>query len=323
MDRRLLELINRNEQQDEDRLVRSLEESIAREMENPDGLINEMKRLGYESVDLNEKDYLFLDYQFVRKADEFEIRKHTKAVVPYFHSHSYYELIYVYKGCLKQYITRGRESVIISERGICLLTPGASHALERPSAGDVVLKISLPVGLVEVIADKAPRLREGKPGGIYYYKAESLRFEGFISGLLEEEIYNKENKAEAVSCYLTLMFLELCREAETISDYALLEEAEKYIGGDFENAGLKGLALRLGYSAGHTGRLLRERLGMNFRELKSRIRMEKAGKLLTETDSSVELIAAELGFKTVSGFYKQFFIAFGITPSKYRSSSQM
>lgn len=317
MDRRLIELLNRHEQQDNEKLTGGLEQAVIRELENAGELISRMKEAGF-AVDPSADDYFDIPVDFVRKVDGFEIRKHTRSVVPYFHSHSYYELIYVYKGSLLQYLNRRFDKKVLGERELCLLAPGSFHALLRPGEKDIVLKISLPEQMLDAVAAKVNISGGIARGSISYFKADSLRFESFISGMLEELVYGRDNMDTAIENYLTLAFIELFRGADTISDYQLLELAENYIKTHFASPTLVGLSDSLGYSAGHTGRLIREKLGMTFQQLLSKIRMDTAAAKLSETDCPVEQIAGELGYQSVSGFYKQFDRTFGVSPAKYR-----
>ncbi len=48
------------------------------------------------------------------------------------------------------------------------------------------------------------------------------------------------------------------------------------------------------------------------------LRLERAVKLLIETDYPVEIIAGMVGYANISGFYKQFCRNYGMTPNEYR-----
>lgn len=346
MNRRLIELINLHEEQDYDKMVFNLPQAVADELENADWLIQKMAELGITAIDTSASDLFHIIEEivrpqksgytensiensargaplplgaiFTRKASVFDIRKHTAVVVPYFHSHSYYELIYVYKGSLLQYIDSTDNIRTLCEGELCLLAPGAVHALNRPSGGDIVLKISLPTQLMCRLADNIAQLKSIKSGSISYYNAPPLRLEGLVSGLLDEAINRKENTELAIESYLSLIFIELFREQPVIIDEMLLTRAMSYIKSDYVSATAAGLALQLGYSAGHTDRLLRKGVGMSFGELLKKARMQKAAKQLTETDLSVEQIARSLGYESLPGFYKQFTKSFNTTPTKYR-----
>ena len=48
------------------------------------------------------------------------------------------------------------------------------------------------------------------------------------------------------------------------------------------------------------------------------LKMERARKLLIDSDSAIADIAGELGYSNASGLHKQFYAAYGMTPSAYR-----
>lgn len=71
-------------------------------------------------------------------------------------------------------------------------------------------------------------------------------------------------------------------------------------------------------SPGHLGKLLREATGMNFTEYLTGLRLQKAKKLLEETDQSIGEISDAVGYRDPNYFIKVFKKSTESTPQRYR-----
>lgn len=78
------------------------------------------------------------------------------------------------------------------------------------------------------------------------------------------------------------------------------------------------LASALCLSKKQVGRILQSLFGMGFREKLTETRLQRAAKLLSETELSVEQIAYSVGYLSESGFHIAFQRRFGMTGGAYR-----
>ena len=85
-----------------------------------------------------------------------------------------------------------------------------------------------------------------------------------------------------------------------------------------ENIKLDILASTFGYNSAYLGKLFKNRTGENFNQFLEKLRIEKAKKLLEETDEKVYMIARKSGFKNVDYFHLKFQKYVNESPSKYR-----
>ncbi|MDA9963094.1 helix-turn-helix transcriptional regulator, partial [Opitutales bacterium] len=67
-------------------------------------------------------------------------------------------------------------------------------------------------------------------------------------------------------------------------------------------------------------RKFRESLDRSIGEEIARLRIERAKRLLVETEDSFKALAVDLGFRNADHFYKVFLRVEGITPSQYRTN---
>jgi len=65
-------------------------------------------------------------------------------------------------------------------------------------------------------------------------------------------------------------------------------------------------------------RICKQRYDTTYKQRQIRVRIENAKKLLTDTNLTVDEIAATIGYTNLTSFYKAFRNSVGVTPAKYR-----
>jgi AraC-like DNA-binding protein/ligand-binding sensor protein len=99
-----------------------------------------------------------------------------------------------------------------------------------------------------------------------------------------------------------------------------LRKAERYIWDHYtRRISLQEIAEVSGLSAPYFSTVFKEEMGENLSSYLNRLRVEKAGHLLTGTDLSLSEIAGSCGFEDQSWFSKIFKNYTGISPGKYRT----
>jgi AraC-like DNA-binding protein len=78
------------------------------------------------------------------------------------------------------------------------------------------------------------------------------------------------------------------------------------------------LAAELGMSESRFSRFFRRTTGNTFHDFVNRIRINRAGQLLMETDRLVSDICYEVGFNNIANFNRRFLEIKGLTPSEFR-----
>jgi AraC-like DNA-binding protein len=78
------------------------------------------------------------------------------------------------------------------------------------------------------------------------------------------------------------------------------------------------LAAELGMSESRFSRFFRRATGNTFTDFVNRIRVNRAGQLLMETDRQVTHICYEVGFNNIANFNRRFLEIKGVTPSEFR-----
>jgi AraC-like DNA-binding protein/ligand-binding sensor protein len=99
-----------------------------------------------------------------------------------------------------------------------------------------------------------------------------------------------------------------------------LKKAERYIMENFtRRISLEEIANISGFSAPYFSTIFKEEMGENLSSYLNRLRVEKAGYMLTGTNFSLSKIARACGFEDQSWFSKIFKVYTGMNPGKYRT----
>lgn len=271
-----------------------------------------------EALSLSVKDFTsgkITDFPIIpiRQSDQFYIKKHTESQIPYFHSHNFYELIYVHRGrCIQQFKDGSK---LCLTKGQCLLIcPNAVHKIEKSKRADVVLKFVIPNSLFEQTGCKILGDRLSETTILFENVSETATFA--ISKLLQEQSNNAKFKDLIIKSYLTIIFAELVNIQK--NDITIETMLNNYFDESIKTASLAEFAAIQNYNANYVSRLIKKRTGKSFSELLRLYRINRAKQLLTESDLSIEEIAFEVGYSNASGLYKQFFSILGMKPSEYR-----
>lgn len=82
------------------------------------------------------------------------------------------------------------------------------------------------------------------------------------------------------------------------------------------------LAARCGCSARHFARLFRDHFGTSVRSKQTQLKLEKAQRLLAESDAKVLKVAFDVGYRHLGLFNALFKRHFGVTPTEWRRSQE-
>ena len=314
-----------------EKIIKLHEEEDSDYIYYPDEIVKRLKEEVKNADDIlalleSDKDFKekFFDYSKrplywgilpIRTSNKFFVKKHTLTQRPYFHTHDFYELIYVHKGKCIQYIYTNNE-MIIGEKALCVISPKGVHALARSGKKDIIFKIAIPKELFDRVSQDIIKFEEGD---IKVFEHINEQAEYCISKIMQE-CYAKADKWEIASeKYLGILFLELGRTYDKENEDTK-DKIQEYLNLYYRNASLYGFASFIGYSTGYAGRFVKKNTGQSFSDILSEFRLKKAKEMLTDTDMSIERIALSLGYKNTSGFYKQFCRSYGITPNEYRKT---
>jgi AraC-like DNA-binding protein len=145
---------------------------------------------------------------------------------------------------------------------------------------------------------------------------------------LRKMLYEQSNgdalKLTAMKIYLAQLLLKLVRyqdQAEVTNANSLRAvRLRNYIDHHyFEEISAVDLAAKLQISTRHLNTIFKESFQITPMQYLAKVRIDLAKKLLIETDNDISSICFEVGFESLSTFYRAFKNLAGMSPNKYRS----
>lgn len=301
--------------------INEIKARIAEEFENADEFLtylNADEKAAKAFFDYSgSKPYLFSVIP-VRKSYRLYVKKHTATQRPYYHSHAFYEIIFVQNGKCGFFYYPSGERYAIDRGSACLVAPGAVHALARAGERDVILKAVVPKEIFDGILLEDEKMGEGE---IAVFENVGDRAQSYFLNFVAEN--GKDTPLSRVSerGWLALFLAELFREKEEKGG-DIIEKLDIYLDNNLKNARLSDFAAYVGYAPDYVSRVIKRVTGTSFKEAVETEKLAYAKVLLCTTDMPVERVAAECGYANASGLYKQFTATYGITPAQFRESQR-
>lgn len=266
------------------------------------------------------------------------VQKHNRFSPPLIHSHTFFELVYVYDGKCRQLIS-GNE-LVMRTGDICIVPPEIEHTLYT-TEDTILFNIMIRKDTLHTIfynfLNSQNILSSFFLNNIYARRANDyILFHTGQDPALKDaflrmywENQNKERYYfQTISSTLILCFYLLIRDYESsvqmpkfnqrldVQRYALI----RFIQENYQSVSLSLIAERFHYTPEYASRIIKEATGMTFTDIIRRIRMEKAEELLVNTNITVARIAEEVGYETTEHFIRQFKKYAGETPTSYRKA---
>ncbi len=243
----------------------------------------------------------------------------------FFHTHKYYECHLVERG--EYFLETRNERIKVPPRHLIVVPPGVGHFTVL---GDDIEKYVLAFSL-----EKGNSKKQGFYA-IYRHLLESAAMNPLpVSAALMEKaagIQNMKTPCTAqeycrcmalASTGVEQMFSEINEQTKDRMFDARVAGEEEFslllnvYMGDQEYS-MEDIAERLGYSPRHLARVIQSAYGMSLAEYRNKQRCEEAKRLLRHTDKAMDVIAADVGFKSQATMREVFKRCEGITPAKYR-----
>lgn len=324
------------------------------EYENGKEIIEEAKKQNLSMKDFLYDKYIDFPIVPIRRSNKFSMKKHTLSQIPYFHKHNYYELIYVHKGrCVQKFKDNSIEEIVLLEKQAMLLPPNTVHLIEKIEQRDIVFKVVIPANLFNITGKMilndslANSARKNKllsnksqanelslyetlinceqsnksqinelSNKIQIFDDVNENAEFILLKLLNANTDNEIFKDLSIQSNLTLLFVELVRtkKPDNWIEYLLND----YFENNIQTANLADFAIMQNYNPSYISRDIKNQTGKTFSELLTNYRMAYAKNLLSTTKFSIEIISDMVGYANSSGFYKQWYNNFGISPAAFR-----
>lgn len=233
------------------------------------------------------------------------------------HSHDFYELTLVCKGSCTHIINEKKH--IHTNDEIIFLRPGDYHTFLSQSEDIRVLSLSVERNefesfcnaydnrIIKTLTDKTD--------------APVIRYPGAFSGIINHINVHDEYDCKFILSYFIKIYIDATHKGK----YDIPKTIERALKDMYKpenvKVGIPAMVELSGYSRPHLSRLIKKYRGVTLHEYISTIRLDASYKALILSTASIEEIAENIGFSSLSHFYKAFKERFGVTPASLRKKA--
>ncbi|MDR6721654.1 AraC-like DNA-binding protein/mannose-6-phosphate isomerase-like protein (cupin superfamily) [Paenibacillus amylolyticus] len=325
--------------QELDRLLRTKTE-IERTQQRNNEVIND---LSIESEDERyfdtQRNIYRMPASFFFDKHDIYIKKHNRFAPMLEHMHEFIELNYVYSGKCHQIIA-GKETQL-DEGQICVLDKDVPHSIAPLGENDILINILLQR---ETISSLFLQRLSKKKSLIGEFLANSVlqhqhhdhfiifksqdhgNLQYILRRILMEYYSEQTDSMEMVRAYMQIVFGELVRVLESEHNIHLNEQENKitdilkYMEEHYRDLSLQQLSDQFSYNSTYLSNKLKKVTGLTYTQLIANIRLNAAYSLVVNTQLPFESIFKQVGYESMSFFYKKFKQVYGATPQNIRNN---
>ncbi|MDR4946063.1 AraC family transcriptional regulator [Neobacillus cucumis] len=255
------------------------------------------------------------------------------------HIHQYIELIYVYQGNCT--VIMEDHEINMTAGGTIMIDKNTPHTIKEISKSDIVIEMKLKhdylsIGFLSRFTNKSiisqfliDSLIDSRRTNNYLYFPFEVHSK--VVGIMEQIMCEQFDKdvftSEMIDAYLFILFTELIRHSNSSNPKqqddlkqkdAIILEFLKYIDDHFKDCSLTEMADHYKYHPNYISAVLKKATGKSFKDLLQIQRLNKAALYLTNSDLPIPDIAEEVGYSSLSFFYKKFNEVYFQTPKEFR-----
>ncbi|HLG13160.1 MAG TPA: AraC family transcriptional regulator [Blastocatellia bacterium] len=246
------------------------------------------------------------------------------------HSHAAFTVTSVLEGCMQ--VTIGPRVFDVSAGETALTGIGETHAAR--SAGVEFLSIRISPAAVGELAAEIGMTRATAEITFRECAVRDEALIGVARSIAGEIASGRAGHLEMIDALVRQTIIHLLRSHLTVRKSARIElsragpvdrrlrRALEFMHDNFaEDLGLEEIAASAYLSEYHFARLFKQVTGMTPHVYLANLRLERARKLLVESEMSVGEVAASVGYQSQSHFTKVFKSMVGLTPRAYREGA--
>ncbi len=254
--------------------------------------------------------------------------KHRDGDVVDVHDHDVYQILYALDG-EGRVVLEGRAHET-SRDHVIFIAPGAAHAVVSETRL-TLLVLAFDAAAVDALRTLEPAIASSfvrsfvhKPGPV-----QIGEWRAALRKLLHEAGRADQDPFGGSAAKLTLMtvlhLLARSVRAPTAADANALraERIRAYIDAHFfQPFSLDTLAAKMGISSRYVNEIFKERYGTTPVRYLTEVRIDLARKLLAETEKDIVSVCFEVGYDTLSTFYRTFKNIVRLSPNQFRQLSR-
>lgn len=231
------------------------------------------------------------------------------------HNHNFFEMLMILRGNATHNIDGN--AFVMQELEFVFLNPSATHFFENQSEDAYVFSLS-------ITSEKFTRILSAFEFSPIYgqiYKVKNRRLIKQLSHLPSANIAHQKFLINSIIAAFFSEIIDNNLPYDNEIPRPLQNALEKIREPEYIRGGVEKLAELAGYSRMHLGRLTQKYYGKKPSQLLHDIRMNLAAEYLVKTSFTLEKIAEDIGFSSLSQFYVVFKRQYNCTPNSYRKKN--
>ena len=256
----------------------------------------------------------------------------------YWQTSDCFEILYVFSGECPVYFSD--EHICLKPGSVLLIPPNTQRACNCPNDNSVMLFYMLRSSTFsrvfweqlsnQNLMSHFFKQALGKQTSTTYLRFETgqdIAIESLLFSIYKQYNTNAPYSTQLTNSLMGTFFLYLLQNFEQTAhisrkskfywkpDFATLFT---YIQDHYQTVTLEELSVAFNYSQRQIIRIIQNCTGKTLSQLLTQLRMEKASTMILTGNKPLEQIASDLGYASLSSFYRVFTSYYGITPGKYR-----
>ena len=287
------------------------------------------------------KAFIVDSKKMLGKGKLIDIRPHTRFTPFPAHTHNYVEIMYMCRGSTHHVINGGIQ-VTLEQGDLLMLNQRSSHEILPASRSDIGVNfIILPEFLDGALRMLGPETmlygffisalyRDDGSGGFLHFKvADVLPVQNLVENLVWSIVHRQPHDQQINQTTVGLLFLQLANYADKVEqgyaqqqDNHMMARVLEYVETQYQTARLSEIASTLHQPLSTLSTMIKNGSGHTFKELLQRVRLDRAGAYLRDTNLPVTNIIYAVGYDNTSYFHRIFKEAYGMSPKEYRRRFQ-
>jgi len=258
------------------------------------------------------------------------------SVIP-LHMHDYIEMMFIFRGSCTVLI-KGKK-VNLNKGELILINKEVPHSVAATTKDDIVINIILKqdylsTSFLRRLSQKSiisqfmieSLVSHRKQNQFLIFRPEGDKTTEIMENIMCEFFDRDFCSAEIIDSYLVVLFSTLIRSNNNQTRYEAVDNKNmvslldflKYIEDNYRDCSLVKMGQSFGFNPSYLSTLLKKGTGKSFKELLQIQRLNQAALYLSNTDLPIPEIAQEVGYSSVTFFYKKFKELFNETPHCYK-----
>lgn len=256
------------------------------------------------------------------------------SVIP-LHMHDYIEMMFVYRGSCT--VTVKGKKMVLKKGELILINKETPHSVDATTKKDIIINMImkqdyLSPSFLRRLSQKSiisqfmidSLVSKRKQNHFLIFRAgDHTKIIEIMENIMCEFFDRDFCSEEIIDSYLIVLFSTLLRYNNAPTTYEVSNDASlldflRYIEEHYKDCSLVDMGQTFGFHPSYLSTLLKKGTGKSFKELLQIQRLNQAALFLSQSDLPIPQIAEEVGYSSVTFFYKKFKELFHETPYRYK-----